>query len=129
MTPATSLILLGLLASVALAAGGWVLFASRRRPQDQERARRLLLSTRGRIAEAQVTGIDGMIAGFTYEIGGVNYQAVQDLSAVWDRLPKDSSLLLGPASIRYSTSNPANSILMSESWSGLRVAPVSISEP
>jgi hypothetical protein len=37
-------------------------------------------------------------------------------------MPRDLSLLLGPALIRYSQANPANSIILSEEWSGIRMA-------
>ena len=39
-------------------------------------------------------------------------------------IPADSHRLIGrPASLKYSVQNPANSILLCEEWSGLRLGP------
>lgn len=78
--------------------------------------------------EAEITDVEAGVIAFTYEVAGVTYHCSQDVAA-FGNLPSDPMLLLGPAAIKYSPANPANSILMSEEWSGIRVArPPSLSK-
>lgn len=122
MTTNTAIVILGVVAGVLLAVVGWLLIGRRRSTEELERARRLFLSARGRIIEAEITDIHGPLVGYSYDVGGVTYHVVQDLTPFLDSLPRDANLLLGPATVRYSTGNPANSILLSEEWSGIRMA-------
>jgi hypothetical protein len=60
---------------------------------------------------------------FTYSIGGIEYDATQDISSFRaGLLPEDDHLLVGPCSLKYLADNPANSIVICEGWSGLRPA-------
>ena len=72
------------------------------------------------MAEALITDADETTLHYTYEIRGVTYTTSQDVTTLRDMLPKDPTVLIGHASIKYSPRNPANSILLCESWSGLR---------
>jgi hypothetical protein len=36
-------------------------------------------------------------------------------------LPRDPGRLIGPASVKYEPANPANSIVLCEGWSGLKL--------
>ena len=101
---------------------GLLLNGRRRTPEEIEKARRMLVSARGRIVEAEITDIQGTLIAYSYDVSGVTYHVVQDLSPFLDILPRDANLLIGPATIKYSTGNPANSILVSEEWSGIRMA-------
>jgi hypothetical protein len=116
------LLLLGVVAGGLIALAGFLLVGKRRSPQEKERARRVFLGTRGRLIEAEVVDIQGNHVAYSYEVAGVTYQVVQDIAPLRELLPRDPSLLLGPATIKYYPGNPANSILMSEEWSGVRVA-------
>ena len=108
---------------------GWMLIGKRRSPEERERARRLFLGARGRVTEAEITQVRGVHLGYRYEVNSVTYDVVQDVEPFADLLPRDANLLLGPAIIKYSTGNPANSILISEEWSGIRVArPATVSK-
>ncbi len=122
MSPNAAIVILSAVAGILLVLGGWLLIGRRRSPDEMERARRLFLSARGRIVEAEITDVHGALVGYNYDVGGVTYHVVQDLTPFLDVLPRDATLLLGPATIKYSTSNPANSILVSEEWSGIRIA-------
>ncbi|MBL8178449.1 MAG: hypothetical protein JNK48_27490 [Bryobacterales bacterium] len=122
MNPTAAIVMLGAVAGVLLVLCGWLLIGRRRTPEEMERARRLLLSARGRIVEAEITDIHGALVGYSYDVGGVTYHVVQDLTPFLDVLPRDANLLIGPATAKYSTGNPANSILVSEEWSGIRMA-------
>ena len=57
---------------------------------------------------------------YTYSVGGVEYSATQDVSSIREHLPEDAALA-GPATVKYIPRNPANSIVICEEWSGLRV--------
>ncbi|MCC6391682.1 MAG: hypothetical protein IT167_13870 [Bryobacterales bacterium] len=122
MSPAAALIILGVLGGVLLVVAGFLLFGRRRSPDEKERARRIFLSARGRVSEAEITDVQGELVGYSYQVGGVTYHVVQDLAPFRHLMPRDPSLLLGPALIRYSRANPANSIILSEEWSGIRMA-------
>jgi hypothetical protein len=105
-------------------AGGWLLFSKRRPPEEMERGRRAYVTVRGRITEAEITEVQGHIICYSYYVGGVCYHVVQDVSRFAQVLPRDTSLLPGPVLVRYLPGNPANSIVISEQWSGIRpVAP------
>jgi hypothetical protein len=101
---------------------GWLLIGKRRSPDERERARRLFLASRGRVTEAEITQVEGARIGYCYQVNSVTYHVVQDVQPFAHLLPRDSGLLLGPAIIKYSTGNPASSILISEDWSGIRIA-------
>jgi hypothetical protein len=116
------MILLSFAAGILLVLAGWLLIGKRRSPEEKERARRHLLSSRGRMIEAEITDVHGSLIGYSYQVNSVTYHVVQDLSPFQLFLPKDTSLLIGPALAKYSSANPANSILISEDWSGIRMA-------
>ena len=47
-----------------------------------------------------------------YTVRGVHYTASQDISALRGYLPADPHRLIGVAGLKYSSKNPANSILV-----------------
>ncbi|HET9086943.1 MAG TPA: hypothetical protein VFN53_05440 [Acidobacteriaceae bacterium] len=118
-------------ATLGVAAGAgliaWWMISRRETPQEIERQRREYLVEHGRIIDGTVldwteqtdTG-DLKTLLYTYEISGVTYECAQDLSYMQDRVRVDPSCLGMPASIRYDSKNPANSIIVAEEWSGLR---------
>ncbi len=111
--------------SVVFAAGwgAWLWLRRLRDPVERERKRRIAVNTRGRMGEAVITDMREDVAYYTYEIRGVAYAASQDLSSLRERLPGDSSAVIGHAALKYNPRNPANSIVLCENWSGLRLAP------
>ena len=89
-------------------------------PHKRERKRRLELHAHGRLGDALITeATEGMLY-YAYSVRGVQYEASQDVSTLRELLPAEPERLIGPASLKYSTRNPANSILICEEWSGLR---------
>ena len=91
-------------------------------PEKREQKRRLSVNRHGRLGDALITEIaDGAIY-YSYSIRGVQYTASQDVSTLRDRLPPDPERLIGVATLKYVSNNPANSILLCEDWSGLRLA-------
>jgi len=80
------------------------------------------VNAKGRMAGATVVDCREDELFYSYSVGGAHYTASQDISGVRDRLPAGSPSLLGTATVKYDPANPANSILISEDWSGLRKA-------
>jgi len=87
---------------------------------ELERRRRTHLHTRGKMGDANLLEYRDHMVVYSYAIGGVEYMASQDLSDLLPKLPEDRWSAIGPASIKYDPRNPANSIVLSEEWSGLR---------
>jgi hypothetical protein len=107
-----------------LAAGLFVVLRLRRKPKDKEKLRRLDVNANGRLADATITDIGDDAIFYEYSVGGLTYTASQDISQLRELIPADSHRLIGrPASLKYSSQNPANSILLCEEWSGLRAWP------
>jgi len=116
-------------AIVALALALWLFIRSRRpTPEEIERRRREHLARIGRITDGYLVdarNLDGEdsisptpeVLFYSYRLAGVTYNCAQDVSHLPDRVR--GYRLDQPIQIRYDTRNPGNSILVSESWSGL----------
>jgi hypothetical protein len=124
-------------AAVAAGLGAWLLASlkrwRRKSPEEIERARRLDVNRRGRIAvghvvdpvESDGTPAPGHLIVYTYEVAGVTYEAAQDISA----LPQVASAAHGLAgqtvSVKYDARQPSNSIVACEEWCGIgEIAPL-----
>jgi hypothetical protein len=92
--------------------------------EEAERRRRDGLLGAGKIGDCEITDVDGAIITYTYSVSGVIYTVAQDASALARRLPEDRMRMVGPASVRYDTRNPFNSMVICEAWSGIRPHPV-----
>jgi hypothetical protein len=113
-------IALGLL---LLALALWLYFRSGATPAERERKRRLAVHSQGRVCGANVIDFRDDAVYYRYSIAGVEYTASQDLTSLRALLPPDPFVLIGPATLKYLPGNPANSIVICEEWSGLRVHP------
>ena len=109
------------LVCVAAAAAFAVARRLRVSPEERERRRRELINREGRLADGAITDIDGAVIFYSYVVRGVEYSATQDISGISASLPAEPARLLGPVTLKYLPRNPANSIVISESWSGLRI--------
>lgn len=89
-------------------------------PEKRERRRRLELHQHGRLGDALITEATDTMLYYSYSVRGVQYEASQDVSTLRELLPPEPERLIGPASLKYSTRNPGNSMLICEEWSGLR---------
>jgi len=114
--------LLGLCAfGLALAAAvAFIVSRARKTPAERERLRRYAVNARGRMGDAMITDVRGDLLIYEYTVRGVTYSASQDVSALRDLLPEDRGVLIGHANLKYHPKNPANSIVVCETWSGLR---------
>ncbi len=115
---------------------------------ELERQRRAYLNRVGRIVEGQVLEIaehvpeakdtgaatagmfgknrapssaNGMqkLIHYTYSISGVTYETAQDITGLEERLLLTRAAAGQTASVKYDPSNPSNSILLADDWSGL----------
>ena len=107
-------------------------------PDEIERQRRAYLNQIGRIVEGQITDLvevaedkarskgnkepDGRrkLVCYSYSISGVSYETAQDITSLDGRAGMERIITGLPASIKYDPSNPSNSILIADDWSGLR---------
>lgn len=116
--------LLAIVAGILLIVAIYLYVRSRLTPKDKEKRRRLAVNQTGRIGDAMITDVQDDIIFYEYSVRGVLYTASQDISQLRDRIPSDPDRLVGPCGLKYTTSNPANSIIVCEEWSGLRINPI-----
>ncbi|MHB1022240.1 MAG: hypothetical protein ACYC0Z_07495 [Acidobacteriaceae bacterium] len=122
------------LAAATVTLAVWFIVRKRRTPPEEiERRRRMYLVEKGRIIDGTVTDIsdmNGEISGlpngmqlllYRYEIAGVVYECAQDVTHLQDHVDLQNCRIDLPVSIRYDARNPANSIVVSETWTGLRI--------
>jgi hypothetical protein len=115
-------------------------------PEEAERKRRLHLNHIGRIAEGQVVDLSeqpaaaeeearGLLGSrakkladlrprfmvsYSYSISGVTYHTAQDITGLESQVQFDRLMAGQQASVKYDPSNPSDSILVADDWSGLR---------
>jgi hypothetical protein len=130
---------------VVTAAGVASYIMTRRKPtaEEIERERRDLLARSGRITDGTI--MDTMIMEartaesksseplaepegsvptpdiivYNYRIAGVTYECAQDVTTLAEYVHNIRTDL--PIQVRYAPHNPANSIVVAETWSGLRL--------
>jgi hypothetical protein len=112
------------LAAMVLAAAAWVGIRIWKRshvsPEELERRRRATLHASGKIGDATLVEVRGNLIFYAYNVRGVDHTASQDVSALRALLPPDPLALHGVVYIKYDARNPANSMILSEEWNGLR---------
>ncbi len=110
--------------TAALAIMVWTLWRSRLTPLQRELRRefrrRQTIAREGRIIEATVNDIQDDAIYYSYQLQGVVYHTSQDVSVFRDTLPVARERLVGPAACKYIVTNPANSLVICEEWSGLK---------
>jgi hypothetical protein len=118
-----------------VAVGLWLLLRKRPTPEELERARRRLLAHSGRLVDGMLldiceveapakskvdTGRTLTMLLYSYRIGGVDYEASQDITDMREVVDAEEVRAGFPCSARYLPGNPQNSIVVAEEWSGLR---------
>jgi hypothetical protein len=116
---AVTLILAGVLAVLLALIGYRAWKLSRISPEERERRRRLALVAAGKMGDAMLVELRGEMLFYSYFVRGVEYTACQDIAALKAVLPDLAAV--GPVSVKYDPHNPANSIILAEEWSGLRL--------
>lgn len=76
----------------------------------------------GRTHDGFLTDVSPGLLAYQYSVNGVDYSASQEIDDLLDRIPEDPAHLIGHVNIKYAPRNPANSILLCASWSGLRTS-------
>ncbi len=71
-----------------------------------------------RARRSDVPGIRKLLH-YTYAISGVSYETAQDITGLEERLHLARVAAGQIASVKYDPSNPSNSILLADDWSGL----------
>ena len=56
---------------------------------------------------------------YSYSISGVTYETAQDVTGLEERLCLERLASGQHASVKYDPSNPSNSILVADDWSGI----------
>ena len=125
---AVTLVLTAILLALATLVGYRKWKASRITPEERERLRRMALAGRGKLGDASLVEVRGEMVLFSYAIRGVEYIASQDVSSLHEYLPAEDSLS-GPVWVRYDPKNPANSIILAETWTGLRTRAQGFPQP
>jgi len=122
------------LAAAAMVAGlaAWLVARARGRqgksPEEIERQRRLDVHRRGRIAvghvvdfvDSDVPESPGRLILYKYEVGGVTYEAAQDISSLASLVAAAHGLAGQTASVKYDPKRPTNSIIACEEWCGIK---------
>ena len=133
-------------AIVAIAMIAYAFIRPEETPEEAERKRRLHLNQIGRIAEGQVVELaehtpeatqaqkrrfgsrarplsdlrPRQMVTYSYAISGVTYHTAQDITGLEGQSRFERLVAGQPASVKYDPSNPSDSILVADDWSGLR---------
>ena len=127
-------------ATALAGASAYWLYKRRKSPEERERERRLWLATSGRIIDGTIIDVCELPSShgkpkktvssavaqmliFQYDVAGVTYEASQDVTHLADYVDPKNCRIGVPASVRYDPQNPGNSIVVAETWIGLRKAP------
>ena len=122
----------------AVAIVGYALLSRRnKKPAEQlECERRTQLTLAGRIIDGNVidvleleeseSGRQMILLDYKYDVAGVTYEASQDVTHLRQFIDLYSCRLGLPASVKYDPHNPGDSIVISETWSGLRTSPLRV---
>lgn len=137
---------MGAAAVVAILMIAYAFFRPSEEPEAAERRRRLHLNQIGRIAEGQVVELAERppdestrpkklfgsrahtlgdlrprhLVTYSYAISGVIYHTAQDITGLEGQIRLERLVAGQPASVKYDPSNPSDSILVADDWSGLR---------
>jgi hypothetical protein len=120
-----------IVAGCAVALGACVLLRRKPKgPAEVERERRVLLDGIGRITDGTVIDVQelpvsrghhaAVLLIYKYDVAGVSYECSQDVTYLRQWINLHSCRLGLPTSVKYDPHNPGNSLVVSESWMGLR---------
>jgi hypothetical protein len=121
MLPGNVTLALSAALAVLLALIGFRIWKSSRvTPHERERRRREALAAHGKMGDATLLEVRDGLLFYAYLVRGVEYTASQDVSNLVQQMPADLSRV-GVVAVKYDPRNPANSIVIAEQWSGLRL--------
>ncbi len=121
--------LAGALAIAATTTTLW-LRGRRKTPEQRETLRRQRINAQGRITDGTVLDVQEFDSDtdhsvqmviYTYDVAGVQYECSQDVTMLRQFLDLHSCRIGVATSVKYDTHNPGNSIVVAETWCGLRL--------
>jgi hypothetical protein len=98
-------------------------------PEQYEQLRRQRINAGGRITDGTVldvqefdsaTGQPLQMVRYTYDLAGVQYECAQDVTHLLHSLDLHSCRIGVATSVKYDPHHPGNSIVVAETWCGLR---------
>lgn len=98
-------------------------------PEQREALRRQRINSQGRITDGTVLDVQEVdsdashstqLVIYTYDVAGVQYECSQDITNLREILDVNSCRIGVMASVKYDPHMPGNSIVVSETWCGLR---------
>ncbi len=119
-------------AAIVLLAGAAALFLVRRggsSPAQREVLRRTRINQTGRITDGTVLDVQEFdsttdhgtqLVVYTYDVAGVQYECSQDVTCLRQFLDLHSCRIGVNTSVKYDPHHPGNSIVVAETWCGLR---------
>lgn len=120
--------------AIAVAAAAWWRWRPRPDEAERERQRRVRVNVVGRLTSGEVVDVlddlgprgagaqPGLsrVVVYRYTVRGVQYEASQEIASLLARIrPKGCQPGL-PVDVKFDPANPGNSIVVCETWSGLR---------
>jgi hypothetical protein len=97
-------------------AEGQIVELAEHAPAAQEKPKRVLPSRARAMTE---TGPRHLVS-YSYAISGVTFHTAQDITGLEGQIRFERLVAGQPASVKYDPSNPSDSILVADDWSGLR---------
>jgi hypothetical protein len=118
---------------VIAAAASSLLWIGRRKktPEQRETLRRQRINAQGRITDGTVVDVQEIDSGtdhsvrlvvYTYDVAGVQYECSQDVAPLHQLADLPPGRIGMTASVKYDPHNPGNSIVVAETWCGLRTS-------
>jgi hypothetical protein len=117
--------------AIVIAAASSMLWlgGKKKTPEQREALRRQRISEQGRITDGTVLDVQEFDSDtdhpvqmviYTYGVAGVQYECSQDVTRLRQFLDLHSCRIGVTTSVKYDPHNPGNSIVVAETWCGLR---------
>jgi hypothetical protein len=117
--------------TIIVAAASSLLWLGRHKktPEQRETLRRQRISAQGRITDGTVLDVQEydsdtehsvQMVIYTYDVAGVEYECSQDVTPLRQYLDLHSCQIGVATSVKYDPQSPGNSIVVAETWCGLR---------
>jgi hypothetical protein len=121
----TGAVVIAAVASSVLWLGG-----RKKTPEQRETLRRQRINAQGRITDGTVLDVQEFDSDtdhslqmviYTYDVAGVQYECAQDVTHLRQFLDLHSCRIGVTTSVKYDPRSPGNSIVVAETWCGLRI--------
>jgi len=114
---------------IAAASSMLLLGGKKKTPEQRETMRRQRINAQGRITDGTVldvqefdsaTGNSVRMIHYSYDVRGVQYECAQDVTPLRQLLNPNTCRIGVATSVKYDPQSPGNSIVVAETWCGLR---------